>query len=166
MRLTRNFYRHEFTRSQTAIRHGIDNRVPLQHTRNLLTLARWLQTLRDRLSKHYGKDIAVVISSGYRSPKLNKKVGGARNSAHMEALAADINAAGLSSAQLATFILLYMEDEPLDQLILEFDSWVHVAVTRERQKPRRSHLRAEKRLSRFQKLKTVYSTLEPDEELL
>jgi len=50
---------------------------------------------------HYGKP--VVVTSGYRSPAHNRRVRGARKSAHMDCAAADIQVAGVSRWELAKF---------------------------------------------------------------
>lgn len=86
MRLSPNFTLAEFEASDTAVRLGIDNRVPqplLGNVQRLVTQI--LQPLREQTGA------AVRISSGYRSPKLNAAVGGSTRSQHMHALAADFN---------------------------------------------------------------------------
>jgi hypothetical protein len=68
----------------------------------------------------------IVVSSGYRSPALNVAVGGASKSAHVQGLAADINAVGMSARDLAQMIAA----SPIlfDQLIYE-GTWVHVGLS-------------------------------------
>lgn len=128
MKLTDNFSRHEFTKSRTALKKGIDNSIPFALMENVITLAKWLQVLRDRLCEHYGREIYIKINSGYRCPELNKIIGGSKNSAHVNALAADIEATSISPYELVCFIKDYMSDCPVDQVILEFDSWVHIGL--------------------------------------
>lgn len=143
MKLAANFSLAEFEASTTAAVRKIDNSIPQPLLPNVLALAAWLQTLRDRLTKHLDRPVAIRISSGYRGPALNKAVGGSKNSAHMQALAADITASGMTVDQLFTFIREHMDDLPADQVIHEFGRWVHVAVAPGGDKPRKQFLYAE-----------------------
>jgi hypothetical protein len=84
-----------------------------------------LQPLRDALGK------PINISSGYRSPDVNKAIGGSATSDHTRGQAADIEVAGMSNKDLAEHI---RDNLKFTQLILEFPSrndpsagWVHVA---------------------------------------
>jgi hypothetical protein len=63
---------------------GLDNTCPSEYLSNLCTLSKTLQKLKDR----YGK--GITITSGYRSPEVNDKVEGEKDSKHMKGLAADI----------------------------------------------------------------------------
>ena len=63
--------------------------VPEEYMENIQLLAENLQTLRD----YIGRPIRII--SGYRSPDYNKKIGGARQSQHMAAKAADIKVDGM-----------------------------------------------------------------------
>lgn len=54
-----------------------------------------LQRLRDKLDK------PIIINSGYRTPDYNRKVGGAKNSLHLEGKAADIIVNGISPNRLS-----------------------------------------------------------------
>ena len=85
--LSPNFRRNEF-------RSGDGQDVPESLMANLRRLARNLQALRDELRR------PVVITSGYRSPEHNRRVGGAERSQHLTAGAADIRVAGVSPAEL------------------------------------------------------------------
>jgi uncharacterized protein YcbK (DUF882 family) len=126
MKLSNNFVLSEFTKSQAAERLGVDN-TPSQVVINNLKLlvSNVLQPVRD----HYGK--TMVISSGYRSPALNKAVGGAKTSDHMTGCAADIEIPGVANYDLAVYI---RDNLPFTQVILEFytpgipdSGWVHVS---------------------------------------
>jgi uncharacterized protein YcbK (DUF882 family) len=89
--LTRNFHIREF-----ASRDGVA--VPQQYRANVLELAKNLQQLRDKVGK------PITVTSGYRSPAHNAKVGGAPRSQHLLAKAADIRVAGISPPQLYCMI--------------------------------------------------------------
>ncbi|MGE4345954.1 MAG: YcbK family protein [Flavobacteriaceae bacterium] len=88
MKLTKNFSRQEFDCKDGTI-------VPRHLLPNLKELAENLQVLREYL----GVPVQVT-GSGYRTRTHNKRVGGTKNSLHLEAKAADINAKGLTPKQL------------------------------------------------------------------
>ena len=128
MRLTPHFSVEEFTASQTADRRDIDNSL----TSNLLASARntcnGLEQVRSLLG-----NLPILISSGYRSPELNRAVGGSKGSQHMLAQAADFTCPGFGS--VADIIeKIKQSDIPYDQLIREFATapgrgWVHISFT-------------------------------------
>lgn len=157
MRLNRNFTLSEMTYSQTATRLKIDNTLPSNLVGNVIALALFLQKLRNALSHHFGKDTPVIVTSGYRSHKLNKKIGGSKRSAHMLALAADIKVPNMTPLELAKFIKDNMRE--VDQVIVEFDQWVHVAIASKNSKSRNIYLRASKARTRFGRTKTIYEPL-------
>jgi hypothetical protein len=158
MRLTRNFKLSEFTFSETALRKGIDNTLPDQYLSNAICLASWLQALRNRLTQKYDKDMPIVITSGYRSPKLNKEVGGSKTSVHRFMLAADIHVPGLSIQQLQRAIVELMEDRPYDQCIDEYSGWVHLGLSPDNH-PRMQNLIARKVRKNWGNLTTQYTPL-------
>jgi len=85
-RLTKNFTLEEMMHSNTAKARGLKNEPNLEQTDNLFKLCvRLLQPLRDI----YGEP--MIISSGFRSPEVNKAVGGVSNSQHMKGQAADVS---------------------------------------------------------------------------
>lgn len=90
--LTKNFSLREF-----ACKDG--TAVPKQYVGNCTELAQNLQAMRDHI-----KVPVRVTGSGYRTPSHNKKVKGAKNSQHLYAKAADINADGYTPIELAAVI--------------------------------------------------------------
>ncbi|CAM3844225.1 D-Ala-D-Ala carboxypeptidase family metallohydrolase [Parendozoicomonas haliclonae] len=134
MQLTTNFSKEELERSSMAIKYDLDNSIPSHLQGNAYRLAEWLQVLRDRLKQHFGKDVPIVVSSAYRSPALNAKVRGSATSAHIECLAADIKAIGLSVPSLWNFIRENMADVGYDQNIEEHQSWVHIGLSSTRKR--------------------------------
>ena len=96
---------------------------------NLKRLCGWLEVLRER----YGEPIH--INSGYRSPQLNRKIGGAATSNHLTGCAVDIRVAGMEQAlRYATILLDYSDEskQEFDELLIEKNRygaiWVHFAV--------------------------------------
>ena len=151
MGYTKNFSETELTRSDYAIRHGINNEPVDDYVReNLERLAKYLQSIRDALCYHYKRDVSINVSSAYRSPAVNSAVGGSRSSAHMQGLAADITANGLTVQELFDFIA---QNFGYDQLINEFGAWVHVSM------PSPSKKRMQKLAAVKSGGKTVYATV-------
>lgn len=135
MALSRHFHLDELLVSQTAARRGIDNTPPPEVVDELRRLCGGvLQPLRDSLG------MPIVISSGYRSPALNRAVGGASASDHVLGRAADLTVPGMSVAEVCRRIALLRL--PYRQLIDEFGAWVHVAIPGSGQLPRREQLTA------------------------
>lgn len=131
MNLTRNFLMNEFTVSRTARKYGIDNSVPPHLMDNVAFLAMSLQTLRDDLSLHFGMSVSLVLSSGYRSKRLNKKLGGSGTSDHVNALAADFTSPHVSVDMMYQFIWENRHKYPfIDQCIYEYGDWIHLGVRR------------------------------------
>ena len=120
MNLSPHFSLAELVASQVATRKGIDNTPTPAIVANLTRLAELLEQVRALVGA------PIAISSGYRSPALNKAVGGAANSAHVLGLAADISTAKLAPKALA--LLIRQSDIAFDQLIYE-GTWVHIGLS-------------------------------------
>jgi uncharacterized protein YcbK (DUF882 family) len=125
MQLSKNFSLTELTKSQEAIRKGLDNTPTPAAISNLLTLVcMLLQPLRDKVGP-------IVVSSGYRSEAVNTAIGGSKTSDHMHGFAADIESTSISNLELAHLIA---KNFKFTQVILEFyvegnpsSGWVHVS---------------------------------------
>lgn len=111
----------ELSHSDTALIRGIDNHPTTEAVSNLTRL---VNNVLDPLREKYGKP--VYVSSGYRSPALNKSVNGATSSQHRLGEAADITAG--SKEENRKLFEIIKRELPFDQLIDEKDfSWVHVS---------------------------------------
>ena len=140
MNLTRNFSLLELTKSDTAIRRGIDNNPNADQVEKLKLLCEnILQPVRD----HFGR---VKITSGFRSVELCLAINSSANSQHARAEAADFECPGVDNAELADWI---HKNLPYDQLILEFytpgepnSGWIHCSWIADQ--PRASYLWAYK----------------------
>ena len=138
MRLSANFTVQEFTKSQTAIRQGLDNKPSTIHLHNAkLLFGNVVQKVRDNFG-------VTVINSGYRGRALNEAVGGSTKSQHCKGEAVDIECPGTSNYDVANWI---KENCDFDQLILEFytpgepnSGWIHCSYTTDQ--PRKQFLHA------------------------
>jgi hypothetical protein len=130
LRLSPHFTLAEMTRSQTALRLGINNAAPTEAVAELRRLcALLLEPIRALLGT------SLFVSSGYRCTTLNQAVGGASASAHLAGRAADLIPAGVSLP--TAFEMIRLSALPFDQVILECNAWIHVAVAESGRVPRR-----------------------------
>jgi len=103
---------------------------------NLKRLCGWLEVLRKRYNDKYGVgEEPIRINSGYRSPQLNKKIGGAAGSNHLTGCAVDIRVLGMEQLiRYATILLDYADEsrQDFDELLIERNRygaiWLHFAV--------------------------------------
>ncbi len=146
MILSKHFTLEEFQRSSVAQAHGIDNTIPVQYIPTLQQLCR---TILEPLREFAGQPI--IISSGYRSPTLNIKVGGVYASQHTLGEAADIylpkteytswvDGQQHTDMEIAHHWFTFLKDHTdFDQLILEqngLDYWIHVSCRKNKKKNR------------------------------
>ena len=128
----------ELTASPTARRKGIDN-TPDEKAK--AALEKLVEHILDPLRVAWGKPI--VVTSGYRSPKLNRAVGGAAKSQHCKGEAADIRTLSdrrWENRQL--FELIQKLNLTYDQLIDEYDyDWVHVSFVEGRNRHQELHVK-------------------------
>ena len=125
MRLSKNFVLSEITRSNTARRKGISNEPDKAHLANLQTIITELvQPMRDAIGP-------IRISSGYRSPKLNRAIGGSSRSQHCKGQALDLQF--WKDGEMNNKIMYdWILDSGLefDQMINEFDfAWIHISFS-------------------------------------
>lgn len=123
MRLSKNFTLSEITRSSTAKRKGIDNTPSDKHLQNLqLLITNLIQPIRDELGP-------IRVTSGYRSPRLNRSIGGSKKSQHCKGQALDLQFwqdGRMVNKKVYDFII--NSDLKFDQMINEFDfSWIHLS---------------------------------------
>ena len=114
-----------------------DGNIPSHvHIENLKRLCGWLEMLRSEWNKRYGEgNDPIIINSGYRSPAVNKAVGGVPTSNHLTGCAADIRVSGIEQLIRYATILLDISDESqedFDELLIERSPkgsyWLHFAV--------------------------------------
>ena len=142
MRLSPHFNLGEMTKSQTALRMGMDNDPDEETIEALTTLC--VEAL-EPIREHFGRP--VVVNSGFRSGRVNKAIGGSATSQHCRGEAADVEVPGLDNEIL---YLWAAENIDFDQLILEYyyageesSGWVHVSYV-SRGTNRKQRLRIDK----------------------
>ena len=122
MFLTSHFTFEELVGSQYAARNGISNIPPSDMIPTLLATAQGMETVRMLLGA------PILISSGYRSPELNKALGGAANSQHMLGEAVDFTCPGFGTPEQIVPAIIRAKI-PYDQVIIEYDRWVHISFS-------------------------------------
>jgi hypothetical protein len=122
--LSPHFTLDEFTASQTAAREGIPNQPNAKDLENLKRTAATMEKVRTILGNK-----PIIVSSGYRGPQLNAAIGGSTTSAHMVGLACDFTCPGAGTPiDICRVLEPRMKDLGIDQLIHEYDSWVHIGL--------------------------------------
>lgn len=126
MKLSPHFSLSEMTLSQTAVRNGIDNRPGEAEIAALKLLC---EEVLERVRRHFNRP--VIISSGYRSPALNREIGGSSTSQHCKGEAADFTVPGLSNLEVCDWMHRRLN---YDQLIYEYGEagWVHCSFSADR----------------------------------
>ena len=125
-KLSEHFVLGEFTKSNYPEVYNIPSHEAIA---NLKRVCVWLEVLRERYNE------PIRINSGYRSPQLNRKVGGAATSNHLTGCAVDIRTSGYEQAiEYAAIMIAYAKEsqQVFDELLIEKNRygaiWMHFAV--------------------------------------
>lgn len=126
MKLTAHFELGEFTRSESAKRHGVSNEPTPEHLENIKVLC---EKILEPIRTKFGP---LNISSGYRSKVLNHYIGGSLSSQHCEGKAADLDQDGMDGVSNTEIFNWIKDNLDFDQMIWEFGDnnkpdWVHVS---------------------------------------
>lgn len=123
IKLSTYFSYDELAGSSYAARQGLDNTPPAA----ALAALKYTANMMDRVRALLG--VPIIISSGYRSPVVNTAINGSPNSQHVKGEAVDFTAPSFGSpADIARAIAA--SHIPFDQLILEYNAWVHISFVR------------------------------------
>jgi len=139
MQLTHNFSLKEIVNSPTAVRLDFEEQFDsnpeiIENLRQLCIHI--LQPLRESARR------AVFVNSGYRCLRLNSQVNGSRLSQHLKGQAADLVVSGYSIEQI--YNKIRNSNLPYDQVIQEFDRWIHISFNSGPGGFRKQNLRAVK----------------------
>jgi len=154
MKLSEHFTLRELTKTKTKI----ENVPNEEQVANLKRLCKWLEQLRLRYNqmrnekgemrngneemRNEVREYPIIINSGFRSPEVNKAVGGVPTSNHLTGCAVDIRCIGMEQALRYASILLDLSDlnqEDYDELLIEKKRnviWIHFAVRPSRNRRR------------------------------
>lgn len=118
-----NFSISELIHSDKAVQYNINNMPDINSLDNMLNLIVFcLQPIRNAIKK------PMIITSGFRNKKVNELVDGKENSQHLKGQAVDFIIRGLEPKYIVDFIT--RTGIEFDQLINEYDSWVHVSYVK------------------------------------
>ena len=120
-----NFTMSELLKSEIAEKYNISNIPDKKSLDNMLTLIiECLQPIRNFIDK------PMIISSGYRSPRLNGHplINGAQNSQHVTGQAVDFTIKGMTPKQIIEMIK--RSGVEYDQVINEHNIWVHISYNK------------------------------------
>ena len=132
MNLSKNFTLEEMTVSEYADRNNLSNKPNDEILSEMKRLADFLEKVRTVF------DRPIHINSAFRSQEVNKAIGGQKNSQHCKGQAADIRIAGLTPDQIVRNIIA--SGLEYDQVIREFNSWVHISIPAQNAKARKMAL--------------------------
>ena len=133
MRLTPHFTLDELTFSETATRLGIDNTPTIEVRQNLAILALGLENVRELLGT------PIYVSSGYRCLELNNILKSKPTSYHVKGLAADFRSDRYGDPNSIVFAIIN-SDIHYDQVINEYNKWVHISFAASGETPRKQAL--------------------------
>ena len=152
MHLSQHFTLGELCKTRVKTADGnIPSHVAIENLKNLCE--NWLEDLRYSHNTLYGEtaDEPIIITSGYRSPEVNRAVGGSPTSNHLTGCAVDIRCVGIEQALRYANILLDIADgtkRDYDELLIERNArgnyWLHFAVRPEGNRRRTAFLSSEK----------------------
>ena len=151
MHLSEHFTLGEVTKTSVKTADGnIPSHVAIENLKNLCE--NWLEDLRYSHNTLYGDgEEPIIITSGYRSPEVNRAVGGSPTSNHLTGCAVDIRCVGIEQALRYANILLDIADgtkRDYDELLIERNArgnyWLHFAVRPEGNRRRTAFLSSEK----------------------
>ena len=130
--MSKYFSLSELTRSTTALKEGIANDPNEAQIKDLYRLMDYLDKVREAFGK------AIIVTSGFRSPKLNEHIRGSDKSQHMKGQAADIRPHDIK--ELRQLFATIRKVGGFDQLILEEPEgrtpWIHVSINPTNRPPR------------------------------
>lgn len=131
MQLSTHFSVREFCRSANAARRGISNDLPPELLPAARATAEMLERIRTHLGQLAGREVPIILSSGYRCLAVNRAAGSSDTSDHIRALSADWEAPSFGSpTEICEVLAPLVGVLEIGQLINEYpdrDGWVHTS---------------------------------------
>lgn len=127
MKITPHFTYEEMTRTDTGFLNLVNR---YEYMANLTRLCMLLESIRCMFH-----DTPIIVNSGYRSAKVNKAVGGAKNSYHLRGLAADIRFSEGSEFTLDQLFAICSDLKSCSPCecglveVIKEPTWVHIALS-------------------------------------
>ena len=110
---------------------NINNDLPADLLATARETCQVVERIRECMSVVMGRNVPILISSGYRCMELNRAIGSKDNSDHPRAMAVDFCAPGYGTPyQVAKLLAQHVDHLGIGQLIHEFGRWVHVSTRR------------------------------------
>ncbi|AKP25950.1 Peptidase M15 [Leptospira interrogans serovar Manilae] len=135
MNLSKNFTLEQLTVTETGLTNEPDER-------SIESLKRLCETILEPLFENV--KLPISVSSGYRSPEVNRKIKGSITSQHMRGEAVDFGIKGMSKSEICKKIIDL--NLPYHQLINEGTTfgatWIHVSIAPDGVKPKKEFLNA------------------------
>jgi hypothetical protein len=139
----------DVVKSNTAHADGIDNSLPLELSNNATSQANLLEVVRAIVSRAKGRDVPALVSSWFRCPLLNGRIGSQPTSAHLLALGTDLTFVGVDTHEAYEIIKTSAVMDLIDQLIIEHDknghTWIHIGQNPRGDAPRHQAFELEKK---------------------
>lgn len=133
--MAKYFTMSEMTYSSEANKYDIDNTPSEEIKEHLEELMEVLDTLREKWGT------AIKVTSGYRCPELNKKIGGSKTSVHMLGYGADLKPFNNKLDKFFECAREWAKDNDFDQIIEETSSnggrWLHIGLYNNKGQQRR-----------------------------
>lgn len=124
MKLSAHFTLEEFTASETAERRRLDNTLPPELLMTAQNTAEMMEKIRIALG-----DNPITVTSGYRSPEVNRAIGSSDSSDHPKAMAVDFKCPAYGTPKAVALHLADKIDSlGIGQLIAEYSQWIHVST--------------------------------------
>ena len=124
--MSKYFSLKELIASTEAYKRKIDNTPGEEEKEHLEELMEFLDGIRSAWGS------AIIVTSGYRCPQLNEKVGGSKKSAHQAGYAVDCVPANNKKKKFFEFCKEYLKDRDFDELLFEKNNsgsiWIHIAL--------------------------------------
>lgn len=125
--LSQHFTVKEFTDSDLAARHEVNNDLPIDLYDAARATAQMMERIRGHLSYQRTTDVPIDVTSAYRCLALNRLLGSKDTSDHVRMRAIDFRAPGFGTPlAICKTLVPVMDVLGIGQVVYE-NTWVHVS---------------------------------------